>query len=726
MDQFLTFGIVGLTTAAIYAVIGSGLVLTYTTTGVFNFAHGAAGMFAAFTYWQLSIGWGVPVWLSLIIILGVLAPGFALLVELAMRPVQRLGEAEKMVMTIALLSALIAVARWIWDPNDAKSIPRFFAERSPIHIGSATITWHQAVTMAVAIAVAIGLRVLMFNTRIGTEMRATVDDRGLVGLTGANPVRANRVAWILGTELAAIGGILIASMVALDAMQLSLLIISAYAAAIFGRLKSLPMTFVGAIVVGCMEAYLAGYLPQNAYLPGLRLAAPAILLLLALLLFPHGRLRGRDRRLTRVPLPTVRGTLIFGAVIVVFAVVLTTVLGEGDLISFGLIFPMSIIALSFVPLAGFAGQISLCQLTMAGIGAAACAYFGGSGQWWALIAAVVVSAIAGALVAIPALRLSGVYLALGTAAFAVIMDRWIFTLPEFNLFGADISIFDQGSVELVGPNLFGFHFDTTARVTILSAVFLALATLMVALVRRSRFGRRLIAQRDSEAAYATLGGNLLMAKVAVFALGAGIAGLGGALYGMQLQSVTADQFNFVAGLPLFLIAVIAGLGSVGAGFFTGFMLAGPFVAVVMIWPDSADLVQVIPGLLGIAFAGGIISSGAIPQMRKEWDPVFADRIGVSAFLSWFVLLWALRLADVIDGWMFFFGIVAGVVALRVWVAVKPKPTIDPDDIDSQNSDTSGPNGAIVESDIPVEWWGIKRPWRAEDEEVLDHAVATRG
>ncbi|WP_207843852.1 branched-chain amino acid ABC transporter permease [Williamsia soli] len=726
MDQFLTFGIVGLTTAAIYAVIGSGLVLTYTTTGVFNFAHGAAGMMAAFSYWQLTVDWGLPVWLALVIVLGVLAPGFGLLVELALRPVQRLGEAEKLVMTIALLSALIALARWIWDPNGARSIPVFFADKQAFHIGSATVTWHQAITMAVAIAVAIGLRILMFKTRTGTEMRATVDDRGLVGLTGADPVRSNRVAWILGTELAAIGGILIASTVALDAMQLSLLIISAYAAAIFGRLKSLPMTFVGAIVVGCLESYLAGYLPQNAYLPGLRIAAPALLLIVALLLFPHGRLRGRDRRLTKVPLPTLRGTAFFGAVIITFALVLATVLDEGDLITYGLIFPMSIIALSFVPLAGFAGQISLCQLTMAGIGAVACAYFGGSGQWWALIAAVVVSAVAGAIIAVPALRLSGVYLALGTAAFAVIMDRWIFTLPTFSVFGVDVTLFDQGSVELVGPHVLGYRMDSAAEITVFSAILLALATLAVALLRRSRFGRRLIAQRDSEAAYATLGGNLLLAKVAVFALGAGIAGLGGALYGMQLQSVTAEQFNFVAGLPLFLIAVIAGLGSLGAGFFTGFMLAGPFVAVVAIWPSSADLVAVIPGLAGVAFAGGILSSGAISQMRKEWDPMFADRAALAAFVAWFVGFWILRLTDVIDGWIFFGAIVVGLMAVRFLVSYRARRHSDSEDIGVPVPGSSATDDEISDSDIPVEWWGIKRPYRAQDEEVLDHAVATRG
>lgn len=230
--------------------------------------------------------------------------------------------------------------------------------------------------------------------------------------------------------LAALGGVLIASMVSLDAMQLSLLIVSAYAAAIFGRLTSLPMTFVGAIVVGCMEAYLAGYLPQNEYLPGLRLAAPAILLLIALLIFPHRKLRGRERNLTQVPVPTVRGTIVFAVVIVVFGLMLATVLGEGDLITYGQIFAFGVIALSMVPLIGYAGQISLAQLGIAGIGAVVCANFGAEGQWWAIPLAMLVAGAIGALVALPALRLSGVYLALGTGAIAVVLDRWIFRWPR--------------------------------------------------------------------------------------------------------------------------------------------------------------------------------------------------------------------------------------------------------------------------------------------------------
>ncbi|MFD4459140.1 ABC transporter permease [Nocardia sp. NPDC058480] len=705
MEQFLAFGIVGLSTAAIYAVIGSGLVLTYTTTGVFNFAHGAAGMVSAFVYWQLSVGWGWPVPLALAAVLLVFAPAFGLFFGRTLAPTQGLGDAEKLVMTIALLSGLIVLARWVWNPNESRSLPRFFPDQPSIDLGVVTLTWHQALTIAVAIAVAIALRILLYRTRTGVEMRATVDDRALVGLTGADPQRANRIAWILGIELAAIGGILIAPMVTLDAAQLSLLIVSAYTAAIFGRLRNLPMVFVGAVVVGLLESYLTGYLPQNEYLPGLRLAAPALLLFVALLLFPHGRLRGRDRRVGAVPLPTLGGSAAFAAVIVTLGLMLATMLSEPDLITYGAMFAWGVIALSYVPLLGFAGQISLCQLGLAGIGAVAYGHLGPDGQWWALLAAMGIAGLVGAVIAIPALRLSGVYMALATAAFAVVLDRWIFTLPAFEILGVRIALFDQGSVSIAGPDLFGLKVETTAGITVFAAVCLAVAGFGVALLRRSRFGRRLIALRDSEAAYATLGGSLLLARVTVFALSAAIAGLGGALYGMQLQAVAPDQFNLVAGLPIFLIVTIAGLGAIGAGMFTGLVFAGPLNVIPVLWPGLLNLSQVLPSLGGILFGGGVLKDGAIAPLRREWFPMLRDRV-VAPLLVLVVLgLWGLRLLEAIDGWAFTGGVVVATVAARIWSSVRHRPVADP-------------------SEVPVEWWGIRRPWTPEDEEVLDRAVTT--
>ncbi|GAB89682.1 branched-chain amino acid ABC transporter permease [Gordonia rhizosphera] len=711
MEQFLAYGVVGLSTAAIYAVISGGLVVTYTTTGVFNFAHGAVGMMAAFTYWQFSAGWGWPVWLSLVVVLGILTPAFGLLVEMAMRPAQVLGEAEKLVMTIALLSGLIAVARWVWDPNEPRNLPMFLADREPFHVFGATVTWHQALTMGVAVVVALGLRVLLLQTRTGTEMRATVDDRSLVAITGADPVRANRIAWVLGLELAAVGGVLIAPAVALDAMSLSLVIVSAYAAAIFGRLKSLPLTFVGAVVVGCMESYLTGYLPQNQFLPGIRLAAPAILLLLALLAFPHGRLRGRDRQLSPVPLPSIRGTLFFAGTIVWTGLILATVLSDSDLLTYGQIFAIGVMAISYVPLAGYAGQISLCQITLAGIGAIACARFGADGQWWAIIAAALATGVIGAVIAIPALRLSGVYLALGTAAIAVIFDRWIFTLPAFEVFGIRVSFFEQGSIEVAGPSLFGYAIDTPQRTTVFAACVLALATIGVAALRRGRLGRKLIALRDSEAAYATLGGNLLTSKLLVFGLSSALAGLGGALYGMQQGSVTGEQFNFITGLPIFLVVVLAGLGAVGSGIFTGAALAGPLNAIGVLWPALRGVSQAIPAIAGIAFgARAVKEGGGIAALRKRWDAAFADRIVMGGLVGWTLVAWVLRMSDVINGYVFVVLLIVAAIGTPMLAAhrLRRTQTVEP-----------------TEAQVPVEWWGVSRPWQPEDEEELERALATR-
>jgi branched-chain amino acid transport system permease protein len=705
MSEFLAFGIVGLSTAAIYAIIGSGLVLTYVTTGTFNFAQGAAGMLAAFAYWQLTVGWGWPVPAALAIVLLVLAPALGLAIErVVMRPISHLGETERVVVTVALLSGMIAAANAIWDPDVSRSLTPYLSSWAPIRLGPAMLSWQQAITMAVAVLVALGLRLLLYRTPAGTEMRATVDDRQLTALNGGDPVRAARLAWVLSTQLAAVAGILIAPQVALDSSQLSLLIVSAYTAAIFGRLRSLPMTFAGAVVVGCMESYLNGYLPQNGYLPGLRLAASPLLLLAALLVFRQRQLPGRNRRLHPIPVPTLRGTAIFAAAITAAGVLLATVLSPADLLTYGPMFSLGLVALSFVPLTGYAGQISLCQLSMAGIGALAWAHLGASGALWALAAAIAIPAVAGAVIAIPALRLSGIYLALATTAFAIALDYWVFALPPFRVLGVPVSLFDQGSVSVSGPALLGHVLTSQRGLMVLAAACLALASAAVALLRRSRHGRRLIALRDSESAYAMLSGSPLVAKTAVFAFSAGIAGLGGALYAMQQGSVTAQQFEYTAGLPLFLVAVVGGLGSAGTGLFTGLSYIGGTSAVNAVLPWTQNLTPVLPGLTGVGL--GSSPTGVLPRMRQAWASVGHSRVAIAVIIAGTTAAWSLRLAGVINGWMLTGALLVAALAGR-GLSVRgqraaPHPPVD--------------------APVPVEWWGLRRDWREEDRAELDRVL----
>ncbi len=188
MDKFLTFTVVGLSTAAIYAVIASGLVLTYTTTGVFNFAHGAIGMLAAFTYWQLHVSWHWSTPAALFVVLFVLAPLFGVFLEaVVMRGLQGTGEVTKIVVSIGLLAAMIGLANWIWSPAENHTLSPFYAGKDPINVFSTTVTYHQAITMVVAILVAIALRFMLYRTRIGIAMRASVDDHSLARLNGARP-----------------------------------------------------------------------------------------------------------------------------------------------------------------------------------------------------------------------------------------------------------------------------------------------------------------------------------------------------------------------------------------------------------------------------------------------------------------------------------------------------------------------------------------------------------
>ena len=278
--------------------------------------------------------------------------------------------------------------------------------------------------------------------------------------------------------------------------------------------------------------------------------------------------------------------------------------------------------------------------------------------------------------------------------------QWIFTLPSFTAAGVRISLFNQGSVQVSGPRLFGLQLTSGSALMVSAAVCLALASLAVAAVRRGRFGRRLIALRDSEAAYATLGGNLLVTKVLVFALSAGIAGLGGALYAMQQHSVVASQFSLVTGLPIFLIAVVGGLACVADGLFTGTALAGPLNAMVAIAPWSA----ILPGLAGIGL--GRNPDGLIPALRRDWEPAARHRVAlaVAAVAAVAVtLVWVLRLIHAINGWLLFGG--ALVVLLALWGYTATRAA------------TAG------EPEIPVKWWGVRRDWRPEDEEVLARGVA---
>jgi branched-chain amino acid transport system permease protein len=707
VEKFLIFTIVGLTLAAVYAVIASGLVLTYTTTGIFNFAHGAVGMLAAFTYWQLRFDWDWPAPVALVVVLLVLAPAFGLLLErVIMRGLVGTSEATKLVVSISLLAGMIGLANIIWEPGESRPMDTFFRGKT-IDLGVTTITYHQAITIVAAVLVAVGLRFLLYRTRMGVSMRANVDDRSLALLNGARPDRVALYSWAIGSSLAALGGVLIAPTVNLDSGTLSLIIVNAYAAAIFGRLRSLPLTFVGAIVVGLTEGYFTGYAPsENQYIAGLRPAAAVIVLFIVLLVLPNPRLRTAGRLREFFPAPSLEGALLFAGLVLAGAVVMATTLSDVDQITYGQLFSIGIVALSLVPLLGFAGQISLAQMSFAGIGAVVMAHHGVDGNPVGLLLAVVIAGAVGAVVALPVMRLSGIYLALATAAFAVALDRWIFNLPDFDIGPLHVSMFELGSAAVDPLRIFGYDIDTPTRQLLACAIAFVVVALLIVAVRRSAFGRRLLAMRDSEAACATFGLNLVGTRLAVFTLSAGIAGLGGALYATQLGSVSPTRFDFVTGLPIFMLTVVGGAGLVGGALFAGVSLYAVIPVVATIGEFFAKAGTVAPALMGIGL--GRNPSGAVQDMREGVAPLRTDRLALVATLGSMVLWWVLRVADVFGNWPFVLLLAASLVAGNLLALLRARTALQ----------------ALAEEPEPeLEWVGITTPWQPEHVSALDRELA---
>lgn len=723
MDKFLIFTITGFSLAAIYAIGASGLVLTYTTTGIFNFAHGAIGMVGAFAYWQLRFAWEWPAPVALVAVLLVLAPLFGVVLELGiMRSLEGTSDATKLVVSISLLSGLIGLANWLWQPGMQRATFRFF-EGEKFTVFGVFVSWHEASALLLAVGVALGLRFLLHRTGAGVAMRAAVDDRDLAMLNGARPDRIAMLAWALGCSLATLSGILFVGTLALEAGVLSLLIVNAYAAAIVGRLRSLPLTFLGAVILGLAEAYWQGYRSTVSFLSVSNLstfgaAIPVIILFVVLLVLSNPRLRGRAARAREYfPAPSPIGAAIFAGAVVVATFVWSDFMTRSHQLDLAKVFALGIIALSFIPLVGMAGRVSLCQLSFAGIGAVTMAHLGNESSLRGLLAAVLITAAVGALVALPALRLSGIYLALATAAFAVALDRWIFQFRNFSVFGLfDVKLFEAGSVSVSRVSIGGLSAGTPRAQAIMLSVVFALLALFIAWIRRNAFGRRLLALKESEAACATFGMNLTLTKLAVFALSSAIAGLGGALYGGLLQSVNAGNFSFINGLPLFMMTVVGGIGAVGGALFAGIALA-LFGLLPDIVPALEKIVLVTPGLIGIGL--GRNPSGVGRQLSEAFEPLRRSRPALVVCLSTLAGVTVLRAADVIGNWPYVLWLAAAVVGSLVLAAVLGEPRHGP------GREAEAGDGAAAD-DVPLEWVGLRRPFTVEDRERLDLALGTSG
>jgi branched-chain amino acid transport system permease protein len=578
MSTFLSFTVLGIVFGAIYGILATGLVVTYNTTGVFNFAQGAVGAVAAFAYWQMWQYWHWNQLLSIAIVLFVLAPLLALYVEAVfMRWIHGATVERSLMVTFALLVVLLGVATIFWSsPTIVRSVPNYFTNADgslgSVHLFGAngvTIEYQQIMIVVVAAVVAVGLGIFLRRVRLGVAMRAVVDDPELVALSGAKPRRLSQTGFGLGFMLAALAGVLIAPLIGqtgLTATQLTLLALNGFAAAVVGRLRSLPMTFVGALLLGLITQYANGYLPGhiNAGLAAVLIeVVPVAFLFIVLLVVPAARLAPAGRLALRPPpkVASARQSVAGAILLVALMAVLAATVGDLALTTLSQGLALGIVGLSLVLLVGFAGQVSLCQLTFMGIGAFTMGKLFGGSSWWGMLIAVAMSGAVGAAVALPTLRLRGLYLALATFAFGEV---------AYSAFFSNNSVIPDGTFIPVGRLPLPFMHTIGDRAMLVEvAAAAALCAVLVGVIRRRTFGRRLVAMSDSPAAYATVGLSAVRTKMIVFTLSAAMAGLGGVFYAGQQGGIGANDVQFIGSLTLLLWVAVWGIRTL-----TGALLGG--------------------------------------------------------------------------------------------------------------------------------------------------------
>ena len=589
-SNFLQFTLIGISSGCVFAIAASGLVLTYTTTGVFNFAHGAVGMVAAFVYYQLNREVGLPVPVALFLVLGVLAPLMGLILERILRSFRGAPPGTTLTVTIAITILLIGVMQFVYRGKDW--IPtNLFGDRT-VSIMGAKVDWDEVLFLVTAVVVAIGLRYLLKVTRTGIAMRAVVDNAELAALTGAPPIAIARSSWVLGSFLAALAGVLYAPTAGrLDAVTLTFFVLSAYGAAVFGRLRSLPLTFAGAILLGLVQVYATIGFPETALWAHLKVGIPGIFLFLVLMALPEAKLVvGRVVSRDTPAVPSLPATLVRAAVFIPAMGLLAGVAGDylGDL-TLALVY--GVLLLSLVVLTGYSGQISLAQYVFFGLGAFAMGKVAGGDSIAGMAAAAAIAVPLGIITALPALRLQGLYLALVTFALGQVARDVIFQDPR--TYGA-------GPVTVGRLELLGVSFESNRSFAVLCAIVFALVAVGVLALRRGSFGRRLAAMRDSQAACATLGLDVRRTKLAVFALSSAIAGLAGALYGGLGFSASQLQFEPLFNILLFLFAFVGGITTI-----TGALLGGLLFAALPLVQSEA------PEFSGLVFAAIAVTAVAL-------------------------------------------------------------------------------------------------------------------
>ena len=596
MSSYLPYIVIGLASGSVYAIAAMGLVVTYKTSGVFNFAHGAVGMAATFVFYSLRVDLGLPTWIAGAVAVLIVGPCLGLLIDRALlRRLVGAPSSTYLVVSVALLVALQGFFLAVYRIGIRRMAP--ILPSSSFRLLGVNVGWDQACVVLIAAAVG-GALFLFFRTRLGILTRAVVEEPHLAQLAGINGALFTTVSWMVGGALAAFAGVLLTPELGVDAVILTLLVVQAFGAAAVGRLVNLPLTYGGALVIGVLAAISTRFVVDYPSLQGIPSSLPFIVLFTVLVLSGRGTFvelaQGHTQPRTAAalagrPFP---GRLLL--LLTIGALAVQVHMSNSRLITATAVLIYVLVFSSLGLLVGLSRQVSLCHVVFAAFGASTIARLLDTGLPYPV--ALVITGLAmvplGALVAIPAIRLSGLFLALATFAFGVLAQNLLY--PTVVAFGG------RAVLTIHRPKVFGIDFASARTFYFLTLGLVLAGVVTVELVRVSRLGRLLRALGDSPTAMHSLGVDPLVPRVLVFCLAAFLAGITGALLGTLTTSVNAQSFNSFQSLIWVTVLVAAGPFSLGGAVIAALLLV--WLPAVVTSPTVIQWQPVAFGLAAILLA----------------------------------------------------------------------------------------------------------------------------
>ncbi len=627
------FGIIalGVVLGSLNSLLAIGLVLVYRSSRIVNFAQGELGASAAVLAVELSArGWNYFLAVGTGLATAIVASG---VIEVTI--VRRFRSAPRLILTVATiaLANLLVFVELI--------IPRVFGHevvaggfttplsRFHITIRPVIFSGDHILVIGVAAAAIVALRAF-FASRYGVAVRAAAENSDRAALSGIPTKSLQTMVWIIAGLLSAAAAILQGPVVGLQVGVLigPGLLLRALTAAVVGRMESMTVTVAAAIGLGIVEQALFWSYGRSATIDVILLA-----IILAGLLIQRRRLLRIDPsessaweslgevRPTPDELastPEVRyGRIALLVVLAGLAIGVPIALSPSRQNLMAVLVIFGLIGVSLLVLTGWAGQISLGQMAIVGIGGAVAGSLSAD-HGWDFVVTLVAAALAGALAAgvlgLPALRIRGLFLAVTTLGFAVVTSNFLLRQGWLT---------PGGSV--ARPVLFE-RFDLESDLTYYYVCLTLLVVVILAVrnLRSSRMGRAIIGTRDNERAAQSYGVNAMYAKLAAFAISGAVAGLAGGLLVYQQHGLPATQYSPQQSLSVFLIAMIGGLGSIVGALLGALYVKGSQYLLQGTWSFLASGAGVLVLLLILPSGLGSL----VFRLRDVLLARIADRHGV--------------------------------------------------------------------------------------------------